>query len=44
MITVFADYLMIDLIEKENREMNLGIYRAIKKKFHLNMWFYKGWD
>ena len=43
---LFADYsLMINLIEKANRGMNLGIYRVDEINFfHLNMWFYLGWD
>ena len=44
--TFFADYsIMINLMENENREMSLCIYRIVEIIFfHLNMWFYIGWD
>ena len=32
---------MINLIEKENREMNVCIYRIVEIIFYLNMWFYR---
>ena len=46
MTPIFADYsLMINLIEKENREVNLGIRRVVEIiLLHLNMWFYISCD